>query len=108
MKRDIEEEEYIYKVPCQPRETISLRDSTYVSNKQIKKKKGHNQDDMGDMKELPDYPKAGDERSSEKSYKEVEMDPRRQSYTSSTVGELNFGSFPLASLNEKPKKQQSK
>jgi hypothetical protein len=32
MKRDIEEEDYIYKVPCQARETISLRDSTYVSN----------------------------------------------------------------------------
>lgn len=25
--RDIEEEEYIYKVPCDPRDTISLRDS---------------------------------------------------------------------------------
>jgi hypothetical protein len=25
--RDIEEEEYIYKVPCAARETISLRDS---------------------------------------------------------------------------------
>jgi hypothetical protein len=40
LKKDIEEEDYIYKVPCQPRETISLRDSTYVSNKPIKKKKG--------------------------------------------------------------------
>ena len=30
-KKDIEEEDYIYKVPCQARETISLRDSSYIS-----------------------------------------------------------------------------
>jgi hypothetical protein len=30
-KKDIEDEDYVYKVPCQARETISLRDSTYVS-----------------------------------------------------------------------------
>jgi hypothetical protein len=28
--RDIEEEDYIYKVPCDPRQTISLRDSVKV------------------------------------------------------------------------------
>ncbi len=66
LKKDIEEEDYIYKVPCQPRETISLRDSTYVSNKPIKKKKGQYGDEMSDMKELPDFPKGGDDRSSNK------------------------------------------
>jgi hypothetical protein len=66
LKKDIEEEEYIYKVPCQPRETISLRDSTYVSNKPNKNKKGLPVDEMRYMKELPDYPKAGDDRNSNK------------------------------------------
>jgi len=28
---DIEDQEFIYKVPCAARETISLRDSQYVS-----------------------------------------------------------------------------
>ena len=44
------------------------------------------------MKELSNF--SGPTRSSENNTD----DPRRQSYTSSTVGELNFGSFPLKSL----------
>ena len=31
-QRDIEEEDYIYKVPCAARETISLRDSVHLTN----------------------------------------------------------------------------
>ena len=95
-KKDIEEEDYIYKVPCQARETISLRDSTYISNQKKKKKK---YDDYGEMKEPPDIPK---DRNTNTYSNEVELDPRRQSYTSSTVGELNFGNFPLASLKPQP------
>jgi hypothetical protein len=33
--KDIEEEDFIYKVPCAPRETISLRDSQYVSKNKL-------------------------------------------------------------------------
>lgn len=37
--RDIEEEEYIYKVACDPRETISLRDSRPIPNEKAHKKR---------------------------------------------------------------------
>lgn len=50
------------------------------------------------MKELPDYPNSGRQSNNKDSVREIDMDPRRGSYTSSTVGSLNSGSFPLASL----------
>lgn len=37
--RDIEDEEFIYKVPCEARETISLRDSQYISKQKIEEKR---------------------------------------------------------------------
>lgn len=48
-KKDIEEEDYIYKVPCDPRQTISLRDSVKLNRpspdtlkkQQKKKSKNH-------------------------------------------------------------------
>ncbi len=55
------------------------------------------------MQELTDFPK---DRAT-KTFSE-ELDPRRQSYTSSTVGELNSGSFPLASLKSNESERKSK
>jgi hypothetical protein len=72
-KRDIEEEDYIYKVPCEARETISLRDSTYITSANQKKKRG-DKNYQGEMEELPDYPK---DRSTKTYSEDVELDPRR-------------------------------
>ncbi len=58
---------------------------------------------MGEMKELPDYRPS--DRNTNVSENDIELDPRRQSYTSSTIGELNSGSFPLAQFKENKKKQ---
>ena len=72
-KRDIEEEDYIYKVPCEARETISLRDSTYITKANKKRKRG-DKNYQGEMEELPDYPK---DRNAKGNSKEAELDTRR-------------------------------